>query len=229
MTGRSNHDTTKKLQLAMIVFDETISREELRLFRGVMIGLSGDNHLFHNHVGEGYRYAYPKIQYKLIDGHPAILGINEGVTALKEIIDDRMTIHCRLGRRLTKLTVDSVDEWEEETGVSGINYNYRIEDWLPLNERNFIEFRQAEGLIERLTILQNILTGNILSFAKGMEIYFDSKVNCRLESVVCNGTPSFKGVGLMSFSVAFSANVSLPQFIGLGKSASMNHGIIIKT
>jgi hypothetical protein len=43
--------------------------------------------LLHQHVDGGYLYTYPKIQYKIIEGTPYILGIEEGVKILKEISD----------------------------------------------------------------------------------------------------------------------------------------------
>ena len=72
-----------------------------------------------------------------------------------------------------------------------------------------------------------MLTGNILSFAKGMDVYFDKEVKCTIQQIRENSPRSYKGVDLLGFSAAFTSNVCLPQWIGLGKSASQNHGTLL--
>ena len=42
--------------------------------------------LLHNHLENGgVRYGYPLVQYKVIDGIPMLLGINEGATLLLDL------------------------------------------------------------------------------------------------------------------------------------------------
>ena len=55
------------INILTIQFANEISQHEVPLFRGA-INYSLDNHsiLFHNHDGDGLRYAYPLIQYKQI-------------------------------------------------------------------------------------------------------------------------------------------------------------------
>lgn len=222
------NDLTRSIHMSMAVFDDLISSDELRFFRGVVIDLADANPLFHNHVDAGYRYSYPKVQYKLLDGHPAVLGIGEGADAVKDLFAGMETLHCRLGHRRRELHLSSLADWHEEIGISGTQHTYYIEKWLPLNTRNFKEYREAEGLIGQLTLLQRILTGNLLSLAKGLGLFFDRRIKCMLEDIRTNDSSAFKGLEFMEFSVVFKTDVLLPQWIGLGKSASLNHGIILK-
>lgn len=219
---------TDTVRLLKVDFEEYITPYELSSFRGVMIAVSESNPLFHNHVAEGFRYAYPKIQYKLVGGRPSVLGIADGAYALAEIFDESTGLTCRLGRREATLEVSSIAAWDEEIAITDTPMTYMINDWLPLNASNFRDYRHAGGMIERLTMLQRILLGNILSFAKGLGIFFEDTVKCTIEDMESTGTVNFKGIDLMSFSGRFTANVRLPQWIGLGKSASLNHGTIIR-
>lgn len=216
------------LHLTKVTFEEPVLPKELPWFRGAVIDLAGKHPLFHNHQDQGYHYSYPKIQYKLIDDRPAVLGINEGAEEVKRIFNDREPINFRIGNRYRKLNVDTIAEWSYEIGMTEYENTYLLNDWLPLNGRNYNTYLHSEGMIGRLSMLEGILTGNILSFAKGFDLFFDSMIHCTITDMQCVGTNNYKGVELMSFSGCFKTNVKLPDWIGLGKSASLNHGIIIR-
>lgn len=218
----------KEINLLKVDFAEPVSGIELPMFRGVMIGLSGNNPLFHNHSGEGFRYSYPKIQYKLVNGCPCILGIDDGAESLAAMMADRSEIRCHIGHRSMTLHAAAMTGWTDGIGQTETRHTYRIDDWLPLNADNFHDYRQARGMVERISLLQRILRGNILSFAKGMDVFFDDMVECTIEEMECTGTVRFKGVELMCFSGFFTSDVVIPQWIGLGKSASLNHGTILR-
>lgn len=222
------NDSILPIHMAMAVFEDLISPDELRFFRGAVIKLSDNNHLFHNHIDVGYRYSYPKLQYKLLNRHPAVLGIDEGANAVMALFSGMESLQCRLGHCSRELHLLSLAEWHDEIGLSDTQHVYCIENWLPLNSRNFKEYREAEGLIGQITLLQRILTGNLLSFAKGMGLFFDRQIKCTLEDIRTNDGSGFKGLEFMEFSAVFKSDVLLPQWIGLGKSASLNHGIILK-
>ncbi len=220
--------STTPIRLLKVDFKEIITPAELPFFRGVIIALSGGHPLFHNHAPQGFRYAYPKIQYKLARGMPSILGIDEGAEILSSLLTDHTEIACALGYRNVVFHVSSIADWMDEIGFSDRPVSYIIQNWLPLNANNFKDYRNMHGIIERLSLLQRILTGNILSFSKGMDIFLDGKVTCTIEDMQGEGSVIYKGVELMNFSGQFSSNIILPQWIGLGKSASLNHGTIVR-
>lgn len=227
MTETQKKVAFRPISLAMVAFENILSPDELPRFRGAVIRHADMHPLFHNHVDSGYAYRYPLIQYKYFDGHPAILGIEEGASVLKELFYAGQCMKCRIGRRDVLLKVASRGEWQEEAGLSDGLYSYAIEDWLPLNARNFHEYQEAEGMIDRISLLQRVLVGNILSFAKGMGLFFTREVKCLIQQISTDNTLSYKGIDLLGFSVSFKTNVRLPQWVGLGKSASQNHGTII--
>ena len=58
----------KKVRILDVSFENEIRSWEVPVFRGAIIATAGRDHtLFHNHKDEGFRYAYPLIQYKRID------------------------------------------------------------------------------------------------------------------------------------------------------------------
>jgi len=59
--------------------------------------------ILHHHIEEvGYLYTYPRVQYKILEGTPIILGIEEGAAVLKKISDG--ITELQLGKSRYKLT-----------------------------------------------------------------------------------------------------------------------------
>ncbi|MCH8069074.1 MAG: hypothetical protein IID16_07415 [Candidatus Marinimicrobia bacterium] len=58
-------------------------------FRGYLASEYKNYTLIHNHLENGrLRYAYPLIQFKVIDSQPTIVGIGEGIEILKNVFLD---------------------------------------------------------------------------------------------------------------------------------------------
>ena len=93
----------ESIRVVMATFKNKISEEELPYFRGSIIRLSGNDPYFHNHQEDGFHYAYPLVQYKRIDGHAVIWGINEGGEAIKRLFEDRVSYACQLGKRAVEM------------------------------------------------------------------------------------------------------------------------------
>ncbi|WP_370799976.1 CRISPR-associated endonuclease Cas6 [Xylanibacter rarus] len=96
----------------------------------------------------------------------------------------------------------------------------------PLNKINYEKYIQTDDIIEKYQILENVLVGNILSFAKGMGIYFNNKIKVTILQVDEPKVYRFKNIKMMGFDIRFKSNVSLPDYIGLGKGVSIGFGMI---
>lgn len=216
------------LRLVTALMETEISPVEMPYLRAAMIRLSGDNPLFHNHNADGFYYVYPLVQYRRINGCAAVIGINQGGEALLRLLQkEGGELSLQLGNRTAK--VEAVTIRTEQVQVvceKESAYTYSISRWLPLNRENYQKYLREEALIERICMLEKILAGNILSFAKGVGIFFETPVECRILQLESTGLDKYKEVELMSFSAVFQCNVRLPELIGLGKAVSMNHGLI---
>ncbi len=182
--------------------------------------------MFHNHCAEGFHYTYPLVQYKRIKGCAALMGINQGAEALIELFGGKPSLSFNLGNRQTVMNAVAIRSERFPIVCDEASRTYAIGRWLPLNGTNYRIYQQTENLVDRISMLEKILVGNILSFAKSIGIFFERPVNCRILQLEASGLVDYKGVELMSFSAKFSCNVSLPEGIGLGKSVSMSNGII---
>ncbi len=216
------------VRLVTVLFKNRISFEEIPFFRGCMIRMSGNNDLYHNHNDLGFNYVYPLIQYKSIKGCAAIVGINKGGEAVEQLIDLNKQLVCQLGNRKVEMEVATVRSEKVFVTCDENMQTYALQGWLPLNSMNYREYQCLESLSERVNMLEKILVGNVLSFAKGVDVFLDSRVICKILELKNTGIVFYKDVGLMSFSVVFRINVVLPDFIGLGKAVSINNGVITR-
>lgn len=224
-----NADTMiEPVRIVIATFKNKISLAELPFFRGSMIQLSSNHPLFHNHENNGFRYSYPLVQYKCIDGHAVMIGLNEGGIAIERLLEDRISFSCQLGNRFTELELIGVRSQKVKVECLSELQTYSLQSWLPLNSENYQGYLAADGLVERMLLLERILIGNILSFAKGIGVFFDEPICCRIQQIKQEKMFVYKNVEMVSFSAIFQSNVSLPDYIGLGKSVSLGNGIVIR-
>ena len=204
-------------------------REEIPLFRGAVIGaMEHSDVLFHNHEeGDRLRYAYPLVQYKRIHQKAAIVCIGEGTEAIGQFFAS-CNFDVMLGNRKMKLEVESVNASQSLVQIWNDLFVYRIRRWLPLNQENYDLFLKEDSLATRCAMLERVLTGNILSFAKGIDIHFEQQVTAKITHLDEPRAQYYKGVKLMGFDAEFKTNVSLPDYIGLGKGVSLGMGTVVR-
>ena len=222
----TNVKMEKEVRIVIATFKNRITEEEIPYFRGCMIKESCNNPLFHNHKEENYNYTYPLIQYKSYGNNTLIVGIDKGGEAIENLLKDKVSIPCTLGKRCTQLELIGVRSQKVVIGEQLHPLTYTIQGWLPLNSENYRIYLKTESLVERIQMLERILTGNILSFAKGVGVYFDSPVQCAILQIDEERPFIYKDIALKSFNVQFKTNMKLPDYIGLGKSISIGRGTI---
>jgi len=131
-----------------------------------------------------------------------------------------------LGNRPYELKVDKLSLNNFTLQVWDSNFNYFLQDWLPLNQKNYKDFKTLKSEIDQLEFLEKILKGNVLSFAKGIDWYIEKEIKLRIQNIVRVSPISYKGIKLEAFTINFSSNISLPNNIGLGKNASLGFGVL---
>ena len=217
-----------KIKTLTIQFDTPLRRSEIPLFRGAVISaIPSSNILFHNHDGTSLRYSYPLIQYKRIGGKAAITCIGKGVDAMEELfVNDNLGVN--IGRRKVDLKIEKIKAEEIDVRMLSTPISYHIHSWLPLNGRNHLQFYSTESMIERIKILEQILIGNILSLLKGLNIFIDYQLRPVITNYTIGRPLTYKHIKLTSIDLTFTANIQLPQHIGIGKHSSIGTGIITK-
>lgn len=217
----------KRIRVLTIRYSNEIARHEISLFRGAVNATMGGeaNILFHNHADNNYRYSYPLIQYKRIRGKAAIVCVSEGTDVIGQFLatDSRM---LSLGDRNIVLEIDSITPRQLMVQTWQSTFTYSLRRWLPLNAENYQKYIQSDSIVERVNLLENILIGNLLSLAKGLQINVDEQIKVNIKNISEPYIVKNKGVKLMAFDLEFVSNMSIPNFLGVGKNASVGYGMI---
>ncbi|VVB93605.1 Uncharacterised protein [uncultured archaeon] len=181
--------------------------------------------ILHQHAENGTNfYQYPKVQYKIIEGTPVILGIEEGAEILKDIsweIEELI-----LGKATYRIEERQIIERTQEFGCSDKPQQYMfVVPWIALNEKNYESYLQSDPK-NRVTLLHRILVGNLLSISKslGYVVLGQIKVKTKLSPVKVIS----KGIPLIGFEGGFQTNFMIPEYLGIGKSVSRGFGVARK-
>jgi hypothetical protein len=222
-----NLPALKKLRTLFITFQKPESTFPVTAFRGAIIKKVGrDNVLFHNHLSDTQlAYRYPLVQYKMVNGLPALVCLDAGVDSMHLLFNQKSWSINVLGQPVELKIEDlSLRNWQLQ--VNGRLYRYRLTNWLALNEANYSQYRQLRTRQQRQQMLERVLTGNLLSFAKGINWFVEEQIYVSISQLHPPRPRRFKEKTVMTFEVHFVSNMLLPEYIGLGKGASIGFGQI---
>jgi len=216
-----------KLPTIIIQFDKEIESKAIPFFRGAVIAsLDKKNILFHNHIENKLRYSYPLIQYKRIHKRAAVMGIGKGIEVISQLLTAN-NFSYQIGNENFEMQIESVNAKDHEISLTENTDNlYRLHTWLPLNSSNYAKYQNTGSMIERIQILERILIGNILSFLKGVSIHIEEQLELHITDIKGQCPLTYKNVKLIAFDIEFKTNIFLPQYIGIGKNASVGCGVL---
>ncbi len=197
--------------------------EDASKLRGFIGNKFPDYPILHHHISDvGFLYTYPKVQYKIIEGTPIILGIEEGAEVVKEISEkiDELTLGKQTYRTLEKQIFEKIEEFGKVKEYKQYKF---ITPWLALNEKNYGKYKDLDRK-NQILLLHKILIGNVLSIAKAFDYVVLSKIGVRTKIKPIN--VQSKGISLVGFTGEFQVNFDLPDLIGIGKSVSRGFGTV---
>ncbi|MEM2583007.1 MAG: CRISPR-associated endonuclease Cas6 [Candidatus Thermoplasmatota archaeon] len=212
-----------KLLITVIKTDKPV-REDASRLRGYIGNKFKEYLLLHHHIEENENlYAYPRIQYKIIENTPMIVGIEDGVEVLKKISDDLKEL--KLGKNNYKILSIQMNQINAEFGKCRDNIYYRfLLPWLALNQKNYKKYREIKDWKEKKDFLNRILVGNVLSMCKSLDYIVIGKLYTH--SLLNEERVKYKGVFCNAFTGEFKINFKIPDYIGIGKGVSHGFGTI---
>jgi len=205
-----------------LVSDRPIKGSALQL-RGFFATKFNEYVLLHHHHADKFIYRYPVVQYKIINGTPTVIGINEGSDLLKEIY--HLSPSIRLGDDEYRVIREGVDVRRVPFGLDTTFRTYEfVTPWIALNQENYHAFYQTRNAEERRDLLRRTLTGNILSMAKSLGYQVPGQIRAEVE--VRPFKQRLKEVNVMAFTGKCYCNFQVPDYLGIGKSVSRGFGAL---
>lgn len=219
----------KKLPLTKIRFPEiNLKTRDAHHLRGYF-GRLFEQHspLLHNHYDSGnLRYAYPLVQYKVLNNVPTLVALDEGAELLTKLFLKMTEIH--LNGKSYDITNKQIEQCIAHTGYSEDLHEYEFSTlWMALNQDNYNTYRKADS-VGRKKLLTRILVGNVLSFFKYTDIQLEKGQQLMGKVFTEERTTKFKNRNMVAFKGRIVINAELPNDIGIGKGVSRGFGAIRK-
>lgn len=215
----------KKINILSLTFNLPIYGRQLPHWRGAFIEMGGwENDHFHNHNGdEGYHYRYPLIHYRLHKGKAGIVAFNEGVEALQQLLATTdWQINWQGQKQALQIQDLKMREWSLR--LLPKPKPYKLFKWIALNADNYRTWKEADNLIERVTLLQNILASQILAFCSSMDYRVPERLEVQLTQIQLMEKVRCYKQEMIAFNVEFETNLDLPDGIALGRAVSLGFG-----
>ncbi len=200
----------------------------LHKLRGFVGNLFKEYDLIHNHDNNSGKsiYRYPLIQFKQINGAPAIVAITkEGIDVFKKIFMDLNEIN--IDGRVIPVNEKELKVKEVELSFSDslIEYEF-MSPWVGLNQINFRKYNALSTFQDKKSVLNGCLTGNILSISKYLGYWLSEDMRIEVDTELSRTEAKLKGKSVIGFRGHFRTNFIIPDNLGLGKSVSRGYGNI---
>jgi len=202
---------------------QTLDFSDTARLRGFIGRLYSENILLHNHDNESLKYTYPRVQYKIIDSDTIVVGLAEGIEALKPLAQlDRIVIGH------DNVQIDNFQIIEDQCRLGILNdqlpYSF-LTPWLALNEKNYEKYQRLGTWHKKKELLESILIGNIISMSKSLGYTVPEPIKASIMNLKEVQT-KLKGTPMLGFLGTFSVNFEIPDYWGIGKSVSRGFGTI---
>jgi len=181
--------------------------------------------LFHNHSQDiKLAYRYPLIQYRVIHGHPALLGIKEGIDLIGKIIMDNHNLEIG-SKSFVSNELDVVFP-RTEYGQTSEYLDYRfISPWMALNQENYRDYI-TQNTMQQKKRLKQILKGNLLTISKAFSYTIPDFEAIELDGWFKPVSRNFHNIPMHCFTGEFTVNFKLPQYLALGKQIARGFGVV---
>tara|TARA_B100000900_G_scaffold81533_1_gene65769 strand:+ start:267 stop:1241 length:975 start_codon:yes stop_codon:yes gene_type:complete len=168
------------------------------------------------------KYLYPRVQVKILNEKIYFLGIAEGVSAVKSLIDNFKALDFgNITFKIKDIIIDENGLFEQTDHINKYKF---ITPWVALNRTNIKKFSKTSTSQKR-KFLCELLTRNLIFLTSEFKIDFDEKILTDIE-LKDKSLSSFNENRDVGFEGSFLTNFLLPDFIGLGNGITRGYGSI---
>ncbi len=218
-----------KTRYLHIIFSEYIQSYDIHKFRAAVIEKSRrESSLFHNHLEDKkYIYRYPLIQYKVTDKKASLICLNEATEDIHYLLK-QSNFDFRIGDKTLKYEIEDVRLKYERIQTFTEDFKYNVLNWIALNQENYREYQKLESLIDRMQYLQELLEKHIRIFMDAMNAEEPIPLKVKLQEIKHEKHIEYKDIFHLTFTLNFTSNLHIPNYVGLGKGVSVGLGIVKK-
>lgn len=218
-----------KVRYLSIRFSNALFPGEIPWFRAAVIEKTErQSSLFHNHQpSNGFHYRYPLIQYKVMNRKAGIICLDQGTDDIHYLLQQR-DLQLRIGRKEQSFEIEDVQLRYHQVQCWQGQFQYSLKDWQALNQENYNRYQALESEVERFRFLEKMLLGNLLAFARAIQWDPNHGIELAITRFKGERWLPYKNRKVICFSLNFKTNVSLPDFIGLGKGVSVGFGSVMQ-
>ncbi len=169
------------------------------------------------------RFNYPRIQFTVVKQQPILVGINEGIKIVADVLKNIEMISVSF----INWVVEEVEESYSKANFDDLDhiYNYEfLNPWVALSDQHLGRYKYFYGS-ERVGYLNKILNKNIIFIIKEFQKLPEYKV---INKIRMNGLKPMIDESLNAgmFTGDFQVNIKLPNFIGMGNAISRGYGTV---
>ena len=168
------------------------------------------------------KYLYPRVQVKILNEKIYFLGIAEGVSAVRSLIDNFKSLDFgNITFKIKDIIIDENGLFEQTDHINKYKF---ITPWVALNRTNIKKFSKTSTSQKR-KFLCELLTRNLVFLTSEFKIDVDEKILTDIE-LEDKSLSSFNDNRDVGFEGSFLTNFLLPDFIGLGNGITRGYGSI---
>jgi len=182
-----------------------------------------DNHKDNNE----FRYVYPELQFKIVNGNLSIIGHNSGIEILTDMVAGNLD-EVNIQGDIKKVNNIQLQSFQEKFGLANKKIEYKfIQPWMALNEKNHKKLHRTP-VSEWDEELCRILKGNFMSISRGFDYWIPDLDELEVEGSFDPDTTEFKGKEMDIFYGKFETNFYIPDYLGIGKQVARGYGTVKK-
>ncbi|MFP4459009.1 MAG: CRISPR-associated endonuclease Cas6 [Candidatus Zixiibacteriota bacterium] len=214
---------------------EKIRIKELKIFtkpsfrengEGLRLAINSkwqDNPNLHGHDENGKSlFRLPPVRYIPYE-NPVLVATEAGFAELENIYDS-IGEKLRVYSNEYKIIASEIKDREYDFGTDDELHSYRsISPWFALNSKCYDEYMRHGSFEKKSQLLQKVLVGNMLSLAKGLDIWVKEKLFVKIDSFD-EVKLQLKGNPFLAFKANFTGNIILSDKLGIGKHVSLGFG-----
>lgn len=216
-----------KIKYLSIQFDQPFQSYDIPKLRAAIIEKTKrESSLFHNHIDDKqYIYRYPLIQYKIKDRKPCLICLADATDDIHYLLRQK-DFAFNINGKPFRFEIEDLNLRYHKLQTWDTMFTYSILHYMALNQDNFQLYKQCQGLVQKITFLEELLKKHIEIFATEFETHFPMPLDVRIIDITDEKFIEYKGVFHLTFNLIFKTNLDIPPFIGIGKGVSIGFGIV---